>query len=585
MQTTYTNTQARLFEVELQCLKTFCENNLTEVTLRVLNIIRREAWDELLALGINPAHYSPEQVERFRTDYQAVSMLSKSVNLPIKVDRRRKALEKFDEAEKQCADANERILSWGSNPKDAPWLVDVVAKAQLIIRTILGPLDEDALQYVEANCRFGPGSTRSVGRRPTHGRKFDNPRPMASPRLAEFYKRLIPALWADRLVKVEVKASSRITTVAKNARTDRTICIEPDLNIYVQLGVGALIRNRLQQSGLNLAKQADRNAYLASRAHLLGLATIDLSSASDCVSRSLVELLLPEEWRHLLRLARTDYYELDGVEHPFNKWSSMGNGYTFELETLIFLALARACGDMRAVSYGDDIIVAQGVTPLLLSTLNFLGFSVNEKKTYLHGHFYESCGTDWFNGENVRPFFLKGEIPKEVNDITSSSPEFLAVLYQYANAVSNVASRIGHGVYRDRRYFSVWRGLFQGAPKPNRLRIPAGFNTSGGFECDWDETATELDHHSASAFKYLRFAPLTGHIRGDWGPLLSWFNPREESIGFLNAPSLETYAKILAKSTLSTDSYHCNGESYRSEGSYHHEIGSCFAWPNRGPWI
>jgi hypothetical protein len=590
MKTSHTNAKARLFEVETNVLKTFCEEHPSEVTLRVLNILRRNAWDEYIDFDFNPSRYGPDEIARLRADYQAVSMLKKSMLIPIAVDKRQKALDTFTKAELQCEKANDRILSWGSNPNEYPELIEIVAKAQSIIRHILGPLDEDSLSYVQSHCRFGPGSTRSVSRRPTQGRKFDNPRPMATPRVAEFLSPLLPIMWADRLVRVELQAASKITTVPKSAKTDRTIGIEPDLNIYLQLGIGALIRNRLCQHGVNLAKQADRNAVLASQAHLLGLSTIDLSSASDCVNRSLVELLLPEEWRHLLRIARTDYYELDGVVKPFHKWSSMGNGYTFELETLIFLALARASGDPRAVSYGDDIIVKSDCAPTLLTALNFLGFSVNSEKTYLTGLFFESCGSDWFCGINVRPFFLRGNPEKLEENYDPKKPDaaYLAVLYQYANSISVAAYRSNRGFGRDHRYFSSWRSVYKSAPPSARLRIPAGFNTSGGFESDWDECS----HPSASTFQYLAFEPSRGHVRGDWGPLLAWFSSCEaRDPGILSrgrvtssVASLRSLALRLADVELKTDSYHLDGETYRGEGSHKIKIGSCFAWANRGPW-
>lgn len=522
METVHTSEQARLFKIEIQVLKNFCKETPSKITETVLGLVEAEDWQGLVDLEVNPSDYGPADVDRFRIDYQAVSMLKKSQSVPLMVDKRQKALVKFHAAEEQCREANERILSWGQNPGDDSWLVDVVAEAQHLISHILGPLDEEALNYAQRHCRFGPGSTGSVKRRPTQGRKFDNPRPLASPRLAEFLKPLIPALWADRLVKVECRSYIGITTVPKNAKTDRTIGIEPDLNIYVQLGIGALIRHRLNLFGVNLAKQSDRNAFLASVAHLWGLSTIDLSSASDCVSRSLVELLLPEEWRHLLRLARSDYYELDGSIRPFNKWSSMGNGYTFELETLIFMALARACGDRRAVAYGDDIIIKRKCAPLLLRTLDFLGFSVNGEKTFIDGLFFESCGTDWFNGVNVRPFFLKGKTDEDQPE--NQHARFLATLYTYANSISAAAHRAGHYTHRDRRYFSSWRGVFKTAPPSYRFRVPAGFNTSGGFECDWDECS---NLNSATSFSYLRFVPSRGFVKGDWGPFLAWFSSRE----------------------------------------------------------
>jgi hypothetical protein len=54
---------------------------------------------------------------------------------------------------------------------------------------------------------------------------------------------------------LELRNSSKVRVVPKNAKTDRTICIEPDLNIFVQLGIGAVIRERLKAYGLDLNTQ------------------------------------------------------------------------------------------------------------------------------------------------------------------------------------------------------------------------------------------------------------------------------------------------------------------------------------------
>jgi hypothetical protein len=102
----------------------------------------------------------------------------------------------------------------------------------------------------------------------------------------------------------------------------------------------------------------------------------------------------------------------------------MGNGYTFELETLIFWALcATAIEDAGRIPstgvnlfvYGDDIIVPTEAVRNVVAVLRFMGFSLNEAKSFWEGSFRESCGGDFLNGEWVRPFYLK-EIPREPHE-------------------------------------------------------------------------------------------------------------------------------------------------------------------------
>lgn len=215
---------------------------------------------------------------------------------------------------------------------------------------------------------------------------------------------------------------SQITTVPKSVDTDRTIAIEPVLNVFLQLGVDQVIRRRLlarwnynlndQSVNQNLAKEAScSNRY----------ATIDLSGASDTISLKICEMLLPPAWYNLLLDLRTPKGDLDGTVARFDKISSMGNGFTFALESLIFGALAR-CAMRRSgqigesAVYGDDIIIPVGAVPFLFSLLDLCGFTINKEKSFVDGPFKESCGCDSYLGYDVRPVFLKHEI-KTVSDL------------------------------------------------------------------------------------------------------------------------------------------------------------------------
>jgi hypothetical protein len=98
----------------------------------------------------------------------------------------------------------------------------------------------------------------------------------------------------------------------------------------------------------------------------------------------------------------------------------MGNGFCFPLETLIFASLAYAVGvetgDRDFSVYGDDIIVRQRSALYLIEILNYCGFRVNKDKTFVFGPFKESCGADWFNGVDVRAYYID-EIPRKQWDL------------------------------------------------------------------------------------------------------------------------------------------------------------------------
>lgn len=217
---------------------------------------------------------------------------------------------------------------------------------------------------------------------------------------------------------------NRFATVPKDGRTDRAIAIEPSLNLFYQLALGEYLKRRLYAQGLDLRSGQDLHRRMAMEASRSGShATIDLSSASDTISHNLVRFLLPNSWFRLL----------DGLRSPFTKgmvegkwtrnWkhSSMGNGYTFELETIIFAAISQQAlidqdcphrlGEDLTV-YGDDIIVPTPGVRGVLAALARAGFTVNTKKTFTSGWFRESCGGDFLDGREVRPLYIKG-IPHE----------------------------------------------------------------------------------------------------------------------------------------------------------------------------
>lgn len=220
----------------------------------------------------------------------------------------------------------------------------------------------------------------------------------------------------SRLSKQPLKVvpSSMLFTVPKKSEIDRCACKEPEANMLLQRSVGLAISAKLKRIGIDLSDQS-RNQHLASIAQKEGLATIDLSSASDTISSQLVMLLLPGEWWSLLDDLRSHSVLLpDGTTHRLEMFSSMGNGFTFELESLIFYAIAKAMvwetGIRGRVSvYGDDIIAPSRVVGRLSRILSLFGFTTNKKKTHHKGPFRESCGKHYWNGFDVTPFYVRGE--------------------------------------------------------------------------------------------------------------------------------------------------------------------------------
>jgi hypothetical protein len=208
---------------------------------------------------------------------------------------------------------------------------------------------------------------------------------------------------------------NKIAFVPKTVKTERTIAVEPLLNGYVQKGIDVFLRKRLKRVGIDLEDQS-LNQGLARFGSIQDLdadpyVTIDLSSASDSISIGLCRNLLPPDWFDFLNQIRSKHYLIEGRIAPYEKFVSMGNGFCFPLETLIFASLCHVA--YREISkpddfsvYGDDIIVRRSVADRVLSLLQVCGFEANRNKTFIQGPFRESCGADWFNGEDVRPITL-----------------------------------------------------------------------------------------------------------------------------------------------------------------------------------
>lgn len=237
-----------------------------------------------------------------------------------------------------------------------------------------------------------------------------------SPLWAESARISNDSCWAPNLVGGNV-----MLTVPKNAKTDRVICYEPHMNIRLQLAVGGYIRRRLRACAqVDLDDQSVNRRRARSGSRTGRLATIDLTMASDTLASELVWELLPIDWACLLDDLRSKYTRLsDGSSIRCEKFSSMGNGFTFELESLIFWALAQSQCSGRVTVMGDDLVVPSRDFEKVAYALEVSGFVLNRTKSYGTGHFRESCGGHYFRGADVTPFYIHG-LPKTTLDVVLS---------------------------------------------------------------------------------------------------------------------------------------------------------------------
>lgn len=227
-----------------------------------------------------------------------------------------------------------------------------------------------------------------------------------------------------------IVSGSRCSFVPKTSRTSRMICVEPVLNSYYQLGLASILEERMKSFfGIDLSTQPLVNHRLARKGSIDGsLATIDLSSASDSVSLGLCEWILPKWVFQTLLELRSRTVEIAGRKHALFMMSTMGNGFTFPLQTIIFSSVLKACtrvfnpsGDQTWSCFGDDLICSTKVYGRVCHYLEKLGFVINADKSFAKGAFRESCGADWFHGQPVRPVHVRK---------LDSPPDYLVAINQ-----------------------------------------------------------------------------------------------------------------------------------------------------------
>jgi len=352
---------------------------------------------------------------------QILAFYRKREDLDIGVDKESVAFASFLKSELKCAETNTIFRHWREGSfKFDPSVDRVFHLAAQKIARVLG----DVPSIEDLRLAFGPGATRSTKRKNACARvKLSDVHTCSEDHLPVLQKTLeeMPA-WTQMMqseqrpdvasVAVNI-VNATLSFVPKNAKTFRGVSTPPSLNMMVQLGINTYMAKRLKRFGVDVTDQ-ERNKRLAREGSISGgLATLDLSSASDTIAIELVAHLLPIDWFTFLSYYREGSMEYKGETIKLHKFSAMGNGYTFPLETLIFWALSSAClenaHDVCSV-YGDDIIVPVDAVPLVSRVLTAAGFTINFEKSFWRGPFRESCGGDYYSGIDIRPIFLKDRL-------------------------------------------------------------------------------------------------------------------------------------------------------------------------------
>lgn len=455
--------------------------------------------DQLAEMGFNPFHYNC--VNAARDSLAATKFLSKAAFLKTSYNLEEVAVKKFFESERVCRETNQRIRkSTFSNSLTAHSIEWMRVK----IADILGDFSADELADYAG---WGPGATTKLPRRlATFPTKYDFENHItrdAYDFVKPWFNLAYPS-WVIPEADFKIVLGSKLVTVAKDSRSDRTIAIEPGLNLWFQKGVGEMIGKRLLREGIDLSKQRHNQELSRIAAKFNNLATVDFSSASDTISNQLVEELLPSRWLELLKAFRSTFSSHGGSIIPLEKFSSMGNGYTFQLETLIFYVLAlfvrRELGAKGRVSvYGDDVILPSAAFDLYVLISKDLGFTINERKSFSSSYYRESCGSHWWGNVSIKPIFLKDPLDGKTQIIKS------------ANSLRLQAKDRNHSYGCDARLEPVWNYLVSHLGK-NPPRISVGYGDCGLIDNLESAGHLKRPEHGVEGFYVRLWVPLAIHF-------------------------------------------------------------------------
>lgn len=429
---------------------------------------------QLVDLEFNPVDYNNQR--NAADALAATKFLSKATFLQLNVDRRKVALEKFFEAERVCAATNRRIRECRLENGTVAILSRMQRKISQILDSCCSGVEISGEEIISLG-GWGPGATTTLPRRlATQPTKFQIESGITADAhdfVKDWFLEAYP-LWSLTNEGYPEKfqfSHAKIVTVPKNAKTDRTIAVEPGINLWFQKAIGSAIRRRLVRTGIDLNHQThnQKKARLASKFNYL--ATIDFSAASDTIARALVEELVPQRWFVLMEAFRSKIGKVDGELLYFHKFSSMGNGFTFELESLIFYALAFAVCEAMGVEtseisvFGDDVILPSVCVDAFSHFSADLGFTVNKAKSYSSSYYRESCGSHYWNGNDIKPIFLK----EPLNDAME--------ILKFSNNVRRLAHR-RNSYGCDRKFRRCWEILarYVGRKCP---RISEGYGDLG----------------------------------------------------------------------------------------------------------
>lgn len=328
--------------------------------------------------------------------------------------------------------------------------------------------------YVDTVPRHGPGQTceRITGNQKyvhkTWHERLEPYFPFVETAYANAYSMCSKEVQDVTFVTEEQELPVRVTLVPKTLKGPRVIAIEPVCMQYTQQALskylmGKLERSRLTAGHVNFTDQAVNQALALTASRDMSYATLDLSSASDRVPRSLALAMFDGNpvLRDCIDACRSTRAQLPNREIiPLKKFASMGSALCFPVESMYFYTLCigalLAKRDLpvtyrnvvkmsrHVFVYGDDLIVPTGDAEVVIDYLQKYYCKVGPTKSHWIGKFRESCGVDAYDGEVVTPTYLR-RIPPHNKRNSDSIISWVATANQfYLKGYWRVAEHMFH---------------------------------------------------------------------------------------------------------------------------------------------
>lgn len=373
-----------------------------------------------------------------------ISLMFAKIKVPCSKEREELALQAYIDCEQEL-----RIVDQRTSPD---LLDDMNRIGNMLFGDLLNSVEKQ-IYFEGITPKHGPGSTADglLG-----NKKYDQIEwPLRIEELFPFseyvsysYLNYLLVMGSTVFLEPGQERPVEVILVPKTLKTPRIIAREPTAVQYVQQGVLELITEATERIHtprmLVSSVSQEPNQLLAKEGSFKqNLATLDLSEASDRVS-----------YQHVRALLRTNPFLLECVDAcrsrkadvrghgviRLAKFASMGSALCFPFEAMVF-ATAIFIGIERALSrpltskdvlallgkvrvYGDDIIIPVEYVKSVSEIFELFGFKINQHKSFWTGKFRESCGKEYYDGNDVSITRVRTYMPstrKDASEIISTS--------------------------------------------------------------------------------------------------------------------------------------------------------------------